>query len=378
MTEQDTHGLPATAPKPLLEREIKLDLRQLGKALVGGGTDALKGDWYGAARRLGEGFIDGLGLAADDAGALAWRLVLTSLRRAVLGLVDEYRLLLLRRPENADALPDKIALVLEETELRVDERLPTESWKLPLLKALEPAFARWLWAFGVEKDSAEVIAARLPRRFGLALWDEWAAHPDTYRPLFDAVMAPIQRPPDLDDLRQRYLDYLSDSYRFRARYRARPGARVAGRPRRGADGPRRAGETGGGLRPRDRAGGGRGPGPFAHPARQPGRRHQPLCRLPGASARRPALADAGRLRLGPGRHHAVRRALDPRRGARHRPRAGDAEGHRQGGAGAGRAAGVHLRQPEDRAARRQPAARDHPRLDQAPGRDSAATPGGAV
>ena len=59
-----------------------------------------------------------------------------------------------------------------------------------------------------------VCCARLPRRFGLCLWDEWAEHPDTYRPLFDAVMAPIQRPPDLDKLRQAYLDYLSDSYRY--------------------------------------------------------------------------------------------------------------------------------------------------------------------
>ncbi len=58
-TAQSTHGLIAKAPKSLLEREIKLDLRQLGKALVGGTTDALRGDWFGAARRLGEGFIGG-------------------------------------------------------------------------------------------------------------------------------------------------------------------------------------------------------------------------------------------------------------------------------------------------------------------------------
>jgi formylglycine-generating enzyme required for sulfatase activity/energy-coupling factor transporter ATP-binding protein EcfA2 len=214
MPEQSTHGLIAKAPKPLLEREVKLDLKALGKALVGGGTEALKGDWYGAARCLSEGFIDGLGLRADVAGVLAWRLVLTALRRAVLGLVEEHPLLPPHEPNLAEALPDEIALLLAETELRVDETLLTASWRLPLLMALEPAFARWLIAFGADKDQANAIATQLPRRFGLCLWDEWAAHPDTYRPLFDAVMAPIQRPPDLDGLRQAYLDYLSDSYRY--------------------------------------------------------------------------------------------------------------------------------------------------------------------
>ena len=214
MTGQSTHGLITKAPKPLLEREIKLDLKALGKALVGGGTDALKGDWYGAARRLSEGFVDGLGLEADDAGALAWRLVLSALRRAVLALADEYRPLLRRQSKDTEALPDEIALVLAETELRVDETLLTASWRLPLLKALEPAFARWLMTFDADEDQARAIAARLPRRFGLCVWDEWAAHPDTYRPLFEAVMAPIQRPPDLDALRQAYLDFLSDTYRY--------------------------------------------------------------------------------------------------------------------------------------------------------------------
>jgi predicted NACHT family NTPase len=70
------------------------------------------------------------------------------------------------------------------------------------------------WPSARSRIQAKAIAARLPRRFGLCVWDEWAAHPDTYRPLFDAVMAPIQRPPDLDALRQAYLDYLSDSYRY--------------------------------------------------------------------------------------------------------------------------------------------------------------------
>lgn len=215
MTEQSTHGLIAKAPKPLLEREIKLDLRQLSKALVDGGTDALKGDWYGAARNLGEGFIGGLGLKADNAGALAWRLVLTALRRALLGLVAEHHSLLAHKPKDeVDKLLDKFELILADTELRVDETLLTDSWRLPLLKALEPAFVRWLMAFGVGRDRSAIIAARLPQRFGLALWDEWAAHPDTYRPLFDAVMVPIQRPPDLYALRRTYLDYLSDSYRY--------------------------------------------------------------------------------------------------------------------------------------------------------------------
>ncbi len=158
--------------------------------------------------------MGGLGLQADDAGVLAWQLVLASLRRAVLGLVDEFHPLLRRQPEDAEALPDEIALLLTETPLGVDDTLLCASWKLPLLKALEPALARWLTAFGVEEGSAAVIAARLPRRFGLAMWDEWAAHPQTYKPLFDAVMGPIQRPPDLDDLRRRYLDYISDTYRY--------------------------------------------------------------------------------------------------------------------------------------------------------------------
>ncbi len=125
MTEPSTNGLPARAPKAMLEREIKPDLRQLGEALVGGGTDALKGDWYGAARRLSKGFIGGLGLKADDAGVLAWRLVLTALRRAVLGLVDECRSLL--RPAFLDVVEDGRPLLLRQLcQLERANALPDE------------------------------------------------------------------------------------------------------------------------------------------------------------------------------------------------------------------------------------------------------------
>jgi hypothetical protein len=58
-------GLISTAPRQLLEREIWLDLRQPGKALLVGGTDVLKGDWLSAGRRLSDGLLGGLGLQAD-------------------------------------------------------------------------------------------------------------------------------------------------------------------------------------------------------------------------------------------------------------------------------------------------------------------------
>jgi hypothetical protein len=54
-----------------LEQEVRLDLRLLGKSLVAGSIDALKGDWHGSARRLGEAVVGGLGLKDDSSDVLA-------------------------------------------------------------------------------------------------------------------------------------------------------------------------------------------------------------------------------------------------------------------------------------------------------------------
>lgn len=211
MTQQ--HGVKAEKPADFLHREITADFKVLTKALVEGAVDALKADWYGAAKTWGKGFLDGLGLKPDSPEELAWRVVYTTLRQAALSLVEDNLEFLTRTPEDPDHLPDELEFALTEIEIHIGPELLSHAWRLPLLLDLQRPFTRWLLAFGVDKQRAAHIAAQLPQRFGYCLWDEWACHRDTYEPLEQALMVPVQRPQDLYELRRAYLTYLEDSYR---------------------------------------------------------------------------------------------------------------------------------------------------------------------
>lgn len=195
-------------------REIKADFKVLTKALVEGTVDALKADWHKAVKAWSKGLLDGLGLKPDDPEELAWRAVYTTLRQAALSLVEDNRGFLTRKPKDPDRLPDELEIALTEFNIRIAPEFLSQAWRLPLLRDLQRPFTRWLRAFGVEEKRAVYIAAQLPQRFGYCLWDEWARHPDTYQPLEQALMVPVQRPPDLEALRRAYLTYLRDSYRF--------------------------------------------------------------------------------------------------------------------------------------------------------------------
>ena len=117
-------------------------------------------------------------------------------------------------PKDPDRLPDELEIALTEIDIRIAPEFLSQAWRLPLLRDLQRPFTRWLLAFGVEQKRAAHIAAQLPQRFGYCLWDEWARHRDTYQPLEQALMVPVQRPPNLERLRRAYLTYLRDSYRF--------------------------------------------------------------------------------------------------------------------------------------------------------------------
>ena len=137
-----------------------------------------------------------------------------SLWLAAWSLVEDNRHFLTRKPDVPNMLPDELDLTFSETEFCLGPDFLTSAWRLPLLRELQRPFTRWLRAFGVEEDRARHIAAQLPQRFGYCLWDEWARHRDTYRPLEASLLIPVQRPPNLDGLRRAYLIYLKESYRY--------------------------------------------------------------------------------------------------------------------------------------------------------------------
>lgn len=210
---EQRYGIQARKPKPLFGRAIHADVKVLGRALLEGSIDAIKGDWYESVKSFGDGVLQGFGLSKDSPEELAWRLVYTSTRQAMVSLVKENQEFLSQRPNMPETLLQEFENVFVNTNLELDSDFLTRAWQLPFLRALQGPFAAWLRAFGTDEKQAAYIAAQLPLCFGYCLWDEWARHREIYEPLEKALMVPVQRPPNLNMQRRKYLTYLTDTYR---------------------------------------------------------------------------------------------------------------------------------------------------------------------
>ncbi|MDZ8140763.1 MAG: pentapeptide repeat-containing protein [Nostoc sp. DedQUE04] len=204
----NTSGFLVSKPIALWNKPIKADFKELFKSLGKVAIDGALGKWEEVAK----GALDataalGLGSAPEE---VAWLLIYRSLVEAIVSLIKGNQELLFEKPNESDLelLCDRLNHSLESIELRIDQDFFSRPKDLPILEAVQTAFADWLKYFSVNQAQTLTISHRLPTYFVYALHEEWAKHPEKYACLKEELDTPFTQANEREQSWQRYLAWL--------------------------------------------------------------------------------------------------------------------------------------------------------------------------
>jgi len=173
-------GLAIKKPVAVWNKPLKANFKDLFKALGKGVVNGVTGNWTGLA---GDVLDAGVAVGLDNnPGQVAWLLIYRSLNRALANLITDNRVLLVRQPENLDAICDRLEESLTSLDLTIDKEFFQFPRQFPLLSQIIPPFEQWLREFVAPEEpaQAQAIAERLPTYFVYALNDEWRRRAKDY------------------------------------------------------------------------------------------------------------------------------------------------------------------------------------------------------
>jgi uncharacterized protein YjbI with pentapeptide repeats len=176
------------AKKGSLKKSIKIDVKELSKALMKGSVHAVQGEWKSVLED-GADAIASLGLT-DAASAAAWNLVYRSLFKAIEEITKE-TLGLTNDDTQKKSLSGKIDLVLQKSNLVINKKFFEFPEENLVMQHAVPEFEKWLCDQGISASASQAISARLPAYFTLALHEEWGALPGTYSVLKECLDTPF-------------------------------------------------------------------------------------------------------------------------------------------------------------------------------------------
>jgi uncharacterized protein YjbI with pentapeptide repeats len=181
-------GLPVNKPTSVLHKSIKVNFKDLSKAIGKGAVDFGFGKWDSLAKDAVE-VLSALGLAAN-AEEIAGLLIYRALLAAAKDLIEEkYGQI----PDNfkVKTLQAKINQVLENSNLSIDQSFFNHPHQDPIFKVIKPTIKNWLIDHQINQADAEVMSQRLPIYFATALHQEWGNSPKDYAVLIDKLDTPF-------------------------------------------------------------------------------------------------------------------------------------------------------------------------------------------
>lgn len=181
-------GLSIRKPTPVLKKSIKVNFKDVSKALGKGLVDLSFGNWESLASN-GVDALTALGLAAN-AGEMAWWLLYRSLLMAMKHLIAE-------RPEldtktlDFQVLQLNVNQALESRSVTINRKFFDHPDQDPIVEGVRPIFEDWLKQNGWHDAEARSISHRLPIYFVDALNEEWGRSATDYGVLKDQLDTPF-------------------------------------------------------------------------------------------------------------------------------------------------------------------------------------------
>ncbi|AFY66464.1 pentapeptide repeat-containing protein [Geitlerinema sp. PCC 7407] len=180
------HGRSIKKPVSIWKRDLGVDLKDLFKSLtkflIDGGTQ----NWSALAKDL----VD---IAASVRVKLSFEqvarlLIFRSLQRAIVKLIQDnhgfIKVPLNLTDKELSKLYERLDHLLETTEVKITLNFLEEPKNLSILPQIQSSLSEWLKVFGADPVQAQLISARLPGTFVIALDEEWRDRSRDYEVLF--------------------------------------------------------------------------------------------------------------------------------------------------------------------------------------------------
>ena len=174
-----------------LNAALKVNFKDLFKALSKGALDVSLANWPGAAEKAVEA-VAAFGVRKDP-GEQAWLLIHRALAQAVWELVGGNFGLLSKRREDFESFCERIGTSLGEEFIVIDSRFFEHPGEAKFVQSFSQAFEQWLAEWGLEEAPAKSAAARLPSYFTFALNDQWRKSPEEYAAIQEALDTPFTK-----------------------------------------------------------------------------------------------------------------------------------------------------------------------------------------
>ena len=194
--DPEEYGLGVSLPVSVWNRPLSIEPKAFFLNLAKAAIKGLKGD----LAEVGEHLMEALQASSvrDRPGQVAWVLIYRALMCATQDLVlDASDLFPTAEPGSMsdEADQERLGAILADHLLHCEARIDTDLFAHPerfgLLTAFKPGFSHWLAGLGLAPAAAAALAERLPRRFALALHEEWVKDPERYGLIRTAIDSPF-------------------------------------------------------------------------------------------------------------------------------------------------------------------------------------------
>ncbi|HEY0051671.1 MAG TPA: pentapeptide repeat-containing protein [Pyrinomonadaceae bacterium] len=203
-------GLPVKKPVSVWNREVKVNFRDLFKALGKAVVSAKVAKFDLAISSL----VDSVAAfeLKKDAGQMAWLLICRSISRAMFMLIED-NLPLIREAtrgfrnlageskpseENLQAIADKLDYAVDARDLAIDRKFFERPREFPVIEDLKKPLAQWLQGFGLNSSQAHSICGRFPSYFVFALNDEWRERRADYNLVTEEIETPFTKAAEIE------------------------------------------------------------------------------------------------------------------------------------------------------------------------------------
>ena len=185
-------GLDLKKPISVWNKPLKVNFKDLFKAVGKLGVDAATGKWEGVAKDTVE-TLAAVGLGSNTPEEQAWALIYNALAQAVASVVGDSRTLMRKLPENVEATIEVLDFSLEATELALSRDLFEYPERLAIVGAVRAPLRQFLEGMGVDEVQADSLSSRLPGYFAYALNREWRKNGSSYGEISTAIDTPFTK-----------------------------------------------------------------------------------------------------------------------------------------------------------------------------------------
>ncbi|MEL6882220.1 MAG: hypothetical protein AAFP09_16965, partial [Cyanobacteria bacterium J06607_10] len=184
-------GLSVEKPVSAWNASLKVNFKDLFKALTKAGIDGLAQNWV-AVFKDGVDAAAALGVSTEQPPEqLAWTLIYASVIRAIKQIVEQNQGLMGTVPTDADSVVEALDFSFENRKLAITESFFRYPEQLPLIKWIQPTLTSWFEMLGVSADKALALSNQLPTSFVFELEKEWRRYPQIYSRITSVVKTPL-------------------------------------------------------------------------------------------------------------------------------------------------------------------------------------------